>query len=120
MHAYLARIFDEQNSPAIEVGGADDHVHVLCLLSRNHAIRDVVREAKANSSGWAKTLGGMCAKFAWQSGYGAFSIHPSQVEPVRRYIKRQEEHHRQRTFKEEYLSILREYNVPYDERYLWD
>ena len=119
MHAYIARVFNEHNSPAIEIGGTADHVHVLCSLGRNYSMSEVIREAKANSSGWVKTLGGMLAKFEWQGGYGAFSVHLSQLEQVKTYIASQEEHHRVRTFQEEYLNILREYRVPYDERYLW-
>jgi len=119
MHAYIARVFNENNSPAIEVGGTADHVHVLCSLGRNYSMSEVIQKAKANSSGWVKTLGGMLAKFEWQGGYGAFSVHPSQLEQVKTYIASQEEHHRVRTFQEEYLNILREYQVSYDDRYLW-
>jgi putative transposase len=120
MYAYLARVFNEHDSPAIEVGGTENHVHILCLLSRNYAIREIIQKAKANSSSWAKTLGGRFMKFSWQSGYGVFSIHASQIEPIRKYIQTQAEHHRKKTFQEEYLEILREYQVPYDERYLWE
>jgi putative transposase len=120
IHEYLARVFNEHDSPAIEVGGTEDHIHILCLLSRKHAVSEIIKKAKANSSIFAKTLGGRCSKFSWQSGYGVFSIHQTQTEPIRRYIRGQAEHHRTRTFQEEYLEILREYRVPYDERYLWD
>ncbi len=120
MHAYLARVFNEYDSPAIEVGGTQDHVHILCLLSRNYPISEIIKKAKVNSSSWAKTLGGRCMKFSWQSGYGVFSIHQSQIEPVRKYIQGQAEHHHRKTFQEEYLEILREYQVRYDERYLWE
>lgn len=119
MHAYLARVYTEEDCPAIQVGGAADHVHVLCSLSRNHSISEVMRNAKAVSSGWAKSLGGRLSKFSWQNGYGAFSIHFSQLEQVKTYIRKQQEHHRVRTFQEEYLEFLRENNVPYDERYIW-
>ncbi len=119
IHAYLARVFIEHDSPAIEVGGTEDHVHILTLLSRNHAISEIIRKAKASSSGWVKSQRGLLSKFEWQGGYGAFSIHPSQIDPVTKYIKGQVEHHRRRTFQEEYLDFLREYQIPYDERYLW-
>ena len=66
MHAYLARVFNEHDSPAIEVGGTEDHVHILCLLSKNHSIGEIIRKAKANSSRWAKSLAGRCRKFSWQ------------------------------------------------------
>jgi REP element-mobilizing transposase RayT len=120
MHAYLSRVFNEHDSPAIETGGTEDHVHILCLLSRNHTISEIVKNAKVNSSSWAKTLGGRCQKFSWQSGYGVFSMHQSQIEPVRKYIQGQAEHHRRKTFQEEYLEILHEYQIAYDERYLWE
>jgi putative transposase len=120
MHAYLARIFNENNSPAIEVGGTQDHVHILCLLSRNHAISEIIKKAKVSSSSWAKVLGGRWLKFSWQKGYGIFSIHQSQIEPIRKYIQSQAAHHRRRSFQEEYLEILRDYGIQYDERYLWE
>ncbi len=120
MHAYIARVFNECDCPAIEVGGTEDHVHILSLLSRSCSVSEIVMKAKANSSSWAKALGGRYLKFSWQSGYGVFSIHQSQIEPVRQYILRQVEHHRRKIFREEYLEILREYHVAYDEKYLWD
>jgi len=72
---------------------------------------EVIRKAKANSSGWVKSLGGMLSKFSWQGGYGAFSVHPSQVAQVKSYIRNQDEHHRIRSFQEEYLDFLREYQA---------
>ena len=122
MHAYLAQVLNSQNSPAVEVGGATDHVHLLCSLGRNNAMADLIREAKVNSSAWVKTFGGLLLKFEWQSGYGAFSVNPREIDHVREYIRNQMEHHRMRTFQEEYLEILREYRACYDERYIrgWD
>ncbi len=119
MNGYLAQILNFQNSPAVEVGGATDHVHLLCSLGRNNAMADLIREVKVNSSAWVKTFGGLLSKFEWQSGYGAFSVNPREVDQVREYIRNQMEHHRMRTFQEEYLEFLREYRVPYDERYIW-
>ena len=119
MHAYLAGAFNELHSPAIEAGGVEDHVHILCLLSRNYSVSEIIKKAKANSSSWAKAQGLGCPKFSWQSGYGAFSIDQSQVESVKKYIQSQAEHHRKRTFQEEYLDMLRVYKVEYDERYIW-
>jgi putative transposase len=118
-HAYIARVLNELDSPAIEVGGGVDHAHALFNLSRNHAISEIVRRAKANSSGWVKTQGCMLSKFEWQAGYCTLSVDPSQLEQVRRYIREQEEHHRVRTFQEEYLKILGDCRVPYDPTYLW-
>lgn len=119
MHAYLARTLTEQDCPAIEVGGTADHVHVLCSLSRTHSISDVICKAKAHSSGWVKDFGGLLSKFAWQGGYGAFSLHPAQLMQIRAYIQNQQEHHRVSTFQEEYLKLLHEYQLPFDQRYIW-
>ncbi|MBW2285315.1 MAG: IS200/IS605 family transposase [Deltaproteobacteria bacterium] len=119
MHRYLARVFKEHGCPALEVGGVADHVHLLCALSRNCTMSEVIKQAKSNSSSWVKTLGGMLQKFAWQGGYGAFSAHPTQIGQIKEYIRNQVEHHRVRTFQEEYLDLLREYGVSYDEKYLW-
>jgi putative transposase len=119
MHAYLARVFNEHESPAIEVGGTADHVHIACLLSRKHSVSEIVRKGKANSTAWVKDEGMRYLKFSWQSGYGAFSVDPSDIDSLQTYIRRQEEHHRIHTFQEEYLEILRKYHVEYDERYIW-
>ena len=119
MHAYLAGAFKELESPAIEVGGVGDHIHILCLLSRNYSVSEIIKKAKANSSSWAKAQGDRCRKFCWQSGYGAFSIGQSQIDAVQKYIRDQEQHHRKYTFQEEYMEILRQYQVDYNEAYLW-
>jgi len=120
MHAYLGGTCNEQECPVVIVGGAADHVHVLCTLSRNLSIANVVGDIKRGSSKWIKTKGRMLTKFAWQNGYGVFSVGQSEVERVRQYIERQEDHHRKKTFQDEYRSFLKEYGVNYDERYVWD
>ena len=119
MHAYLAGAFNDLSVPAIEVGGVGDHVHILCRLPRNHSVSEILNKAKSNSSAWAKNLGGMCAKFSWQSGYGAFSVGQFEVCSLQTYIQNQAEHHRHRTFQEEYLEFLRQFQIDYDERYIW-
>jgi putative transposase len=119
MHAYLARVFNEHDSPAIEVGGTADHVHILCFLSRNCSLSEILRKAKANSSSWLKSQDAGQRKFAWQSGYGAFSVDSSRIDPARAYIRNQMDHHRRRTFQEEFLELLNRYQVPFDERYIW-
>jgi putative transposase len=80
----------------------------------------VVEEVKKRSSKWAKTKGGVCKNFQWQTGYGAFSIGQSNVAALKRYIAEQKEHHRHKTFEEEYRSFLEKYGVDYDEQYVWD
>jgi putative transposase len=120
MHRDLSSVRNQNDTPVVEVGGTGDHVHILCLLSRKHAVSELVRKANANSSAWAKSLGGKWAKFSWQSGYGVFSVDRSQMDPLRRYIQDQSEHHRHKTFQEEYVEFLRGNNVECDERHLWE
>ncbi len=79
-----------------------------------------MEELKSHSSKWIKTLGVGYERFYWQDGYGAFSVNPSEIDTVITYIAKQKEHHRKKTFQEEYLSFLKKYNVEYDERYVWD
>ena len=121
MHAYLATIHNEYESPALIVGGVADHVHILCTFSKNHTLTKVIGETKRNSSKWAKQQGSAeLIKFKWQTGYGAFSVSESMVDPVRQYIENQEDHHRTVTFQEEFRKFLNKYNVDDDKRYVWD
>ena len=119
LHAYLAGIFAACDSPAIAVGGVDDHVHALFVLSKTRALAKVVEEVKKGSSKWAKDNGGP-AGFYWQGGYGAFSVSPSSEAEVVRYIARQEERHKRETFQAEFRLFLAKHHVEYDERYVWD
>ncbi len=120
MHAYAGGICKTLDSQPIIVGGIADHIHILCLLSKNHALAKVIGELKRVSSIWVKTKGEMLTKFHWQSGYEAFSIGRSEVDVVRAYIENQEEHHKKKTFQEEFRTFLQEYGIEYDERYIWD
>ena len=120
MHAYLGGVCRNRRSPSIIVGGAEDHVHIFCRLSKSIAIDDFLAELKRESSKWVKTKAEECLFFYWQSGYGAFSVSPSHVEELRRYITQQEEHHRRETFQEEYRRLLRKYGLEWDERFIWD
>ena len=120
LHAYLAAVFRECKSPAVTINGTANHIHALCTLSRIVTVAEVVEEVKKRSSKWAKTKGNMYRNFQWQIGYGAFSIGQSNVAALRRYIAEQKEHHRRRTFEDEYRSFLEKYGVAYDERYVWD
>ncbi len=104
--------------PALVVRGVADHVHILCRLAKTQSVSNVVEHIKASSSKWLKTQGS--PTFAWQRGYGAFSVSQSHVAPVTSYIEKQEQHHRTMTFEEEFRLILKRYRVAYDERYLWD
>ena len=117
---YLGGICKGLECNPIEVGGYRDHVHILCLLSKKITQMKLVEEVKKQSSKWIKTIDSDYAKFYWQDGYGIFSVNPSEIEVVIRYIKNQEEHHKKRTFKKELVAFLNKYHVNYDERFLWD
>jgi putative transposase len=118
LHAYLGGAVRACGGVAEAVGGTDDHVHLLVGLRATHRLADVLREIKQSSSRWAhETVG--ANKFAWQEGYGAFTVSVSNLARVRAYVAGQEEHHRRKTFQEEYLALLRQSGVEYDERFLW-
>jgi len=117
LHAYLGGIIRAGDGIAENIGGVSDHVHLLIGLRATHRLADVLRELKAVSSGWVHNEIGLPA-FAWQEGYGAFTVSASQRAALRRYIERQEEHHRTRTFREEYLDLLRRSGVEFNERYV--
>lgn len=120
MHAYLAAAFKRLGAPAMIIGGAEDHVHMLWLWPRNKEGSKIIGEAKRCSSKWVKDKGGILGEFQWQKGYGAFSIGQSQIETVKKYIRNQEEHHKRVSFQEEYLDFLKKYGVEYDEKYIWE
>jgi len=120
LHPYLTTVLREDGCPALEVGGVEDHVHLLFGLSRTRTMAQVVETVKTSSSKWIKTKGPDFAEFHWQAGYGAFSVGQSNVAAVTRYIQDQAEHHRKTTFQVEYRRFLKRYQVPYDERYVWD
>lgn len=120
LHRYLSVACRDHGCPAIEVGGTANHVHIACRLAPTIAIADLVKKVKAGSSKWMKTQGPTHSRFAWQSGYGAFSIGESSVRELRAYIADQAEHHRRRTFEEEFLLFLKRYNVDYDPTHLWN
>lgn len=118
LHRYMGGILSHLDCMPIQIGGISDHVHVLFALGRTITIADLVKELKTGSSQWAKAKG--ISNFAWQSGYGAFSVGESMVEDVVQYIRNQHEHHCRRTFQDEYRDFLTRYKVAFDERYLWD
>ena len=120
MHRYLGGTCRKLDSPSICVGGVDDHVHLLVQLGRTWSVADFVKEIKQESSKWIKTKSASLLEFHWQGGYGAFSVSPSRVEELRRYIENQEEHHRTESFQDEFRRLLRAYGIEFDERYVWD
>jgi len=120
LHRYLAGTCRELGCPTLGINGTEDHVHIVFSLSRTITIADFVEKVKANSSGWIKTKGREYRDFAWQGGYGAFSIGQSGVPAAKRYLAGQKEHHRKVSFQEELRDLLGRYQKEYDERYLWD
>jgi putative transposase len=120
LYAYLAGLCKKQECPAYKIGGTEDHVHICCALARTVAVSDLVEEIKAHSSKWIKTRDPKYRHFFWQTGYGVFSLGQSQLATVTRYITNQKGHHSRSTFQEEYLTLLKKYQIPYDERYVWE
>ena len=120
LFSYLAGIAKGESSYVYEIGGIEDHVHILCSLPRTISPAKLVELIKKSSSKWLKTQSHDLIPFAWQSGYGAFSVSASQIDCVREYIRNQESHHRQGTFQNELMTLLHASNISYDERYLWD
>ena len=119
-HAYLAGICRNQDSPALIIGGAEDHIHILCRLGKQRTIADLVRELKRDSSSWIKTRKTDLVDFHWQTGYGAFSVSPGHAEELKTYIANQMEHHRHESFQDEFRRVCAKYGVEIDERYVWD
>lgn len=120
LHAYLATIARNIGCEAYRVGGVADHVHLAIRLSRTVTTAQLVEELKTTSSKWLKTRSPELANFAWQRGYGAFSVRYSGLEVLKRYIDRQEAHHRTRSYEREFLRSLATHGIEYDERYVWD
>lgn len=117
LHAYLGGVVRTLGGLPEAVGGVSDHVHLLIGLKATHTLADVLRETKSVSSNWVHDDVG-ATTFSWQEGYGAFTVSASQLHEVRNYIERQAEHHQTRTFREEYLELLRRSGVEFDERYV--
>ncbi len=117
LHAYLAGTACEVGCECFRAGGVADHVHVAMRLSVTRNAAKVISELKAGSSGWTKEQG--VAGFAWQRGYGLFSVGPADIGALLRYIDGQKAHHRRRSFQEEMRGFLEKYHVPFDERYVW-
>lgn len=120
LFAYQAGIYKEWDSPAIVIGGVEDHVHALFALSKNHPLKKIVEEVKKGSSKWAKDAGPKNPDSYWQAGYGAFSVSQSNLDEVKRYIEGQEAHHRKMTFQDELRALFRRHGIAFDERFVWD
>jgi REP element-mobilizing transposase RayT len=120
LHRYIATVLKNLGCHANLINSVEDHVHLLFELGRTVAVSKVVEDVKKSSSKWIKTQPGGASDFAWQNGYGVFSVSHSNFEAVQEYVACQREHHRERTFREELRTLLEKHGVDYDERYIWD
>ena len=120
LHKYISGIITTKGGKSLAVGGWNDHVHILFGLPVNISISDFMSAVKASSSGWINNNSFIKGKFEWQSGYGAFSFSRSHRDIVINYIMNQEEHHKTKTFKEEYLKMLNDFDVKHEEKYLFE
>lgn len=117
---YMAGIARNKKNKVIIINGVEDHVHLLMSLRPNVALADIVRDIKNNSSAFVNERGWVQGVFQWQEGYGAFSCSPGHMENAKRYIELQEKHHRRRTFYDEYMKFMHEFEIEFDERYVVD
>jgi len=117
LYDYLAGILKNKNCHPHQIGGASDHIHILCAQSKNITLSTLIEQLKTGSSKWIKTKNN---NFYWQNGYGAFSISPAHLNAVKLYIANQLEHHRKISFQDEMRNLLNKYGIEYNEKYLWD
>jgi REP element-mobilizing transposase RayT len=117
---YIAGIIKGKNQKPIIVNGMPDHIHAFIGLKPSTAISDIVRDIKNNSTNFVNEKKWVNGKFSWQEGYGAFSYSQSQIDSVYNYILNQEEHHKIKTFREEYIDFLKKFEIEYNEKYLFD
>ena len=120
LHAYVATVLQNLGCAPVLINSVEDHVHILFELARTVSVSRAVEDVKKSSSKWIKTQGQEFAGFAWQAGYGAFAVSESHVGVVRNYIAGQQEHHRKKSFQEEYRAVLERHGISFDERYVWD
>lgn len=120
LFAYMGDTIKRCQGVPFLINGTADHVHVLSSLPRTMPLSKYIEDIKRNSSRWIKTKDSQYEKFAWQSGYGAFSVSSSQKNSVVRYIAEQKQHHKRTTFEEEFIAFLEKYKIEYDKKYLWN
>jgi REP element-mobilizing transposase RayT len=120
LYAYIGSVIKSNESMPIIINGTHNHIHILCVMSKNIALAKLVEEIKRHSSRWIKTLDDYYQTFAWQGGYGGFSVSPSVHDKTKRYIENQEKHHQTIKFQDEYRMFLAEYKIEYNEQYIWN
>jgi REP element-mobilizing transposase RayT len=120
LFGYMGGILREEGATPLIVNGPEDHVHALVATPPTRALSDVMRVLKTNSSRWVHEQWPEKKAFAWQAGYGAFSVSKSNAEEVRRYVENQEEHHKHVSFQDEFRAFLHRHGISFDERYIWE
>lgn len=118
LYKYITGIIQNHEHKVLQINGMPDHIHILFGMRPTQSLSDLMKHVKQDSSKWINSKGFINGKFSWQSGYGAFSYSKSEVLNVINYIKNQELHHQKLTFQEEYLQLLKEFNIEFDERYI--
>ncbi len=120
LYEYIGGTIRKLGGISLAINGPEDHVHVLAKLRPDKSVSDVLRDLKANSSGWMHNVFPETKDFSWQNGYGAFTVSSSQIEKVKDYIANQEEHHRKHgTFRDEFVKLLIANEIEFEEKYLW-
>lgn len=120
LYKYICGIVSGKQQKVFAIGGVGDHIHILVSLKPNISISDLVKEIKINSSKWINEKRFVYGKFQWQEGFGAFSYSHSQLDNVIEYINNQEQHHKKKTFKDEYIELLKKFNISIDEKFLFE
>ena len=118
LHDYIGGTIRSLGGICLELNGTEDHIHLLTKLRPDRAVSDVLRDLKANASGWMRDVFPSVKHFSWQRGYGAFTVSQSNADEVRRYVARQKEHHRKVSFRDEFIQFLKVNGIEYDERYI--
>lgn len=119
LYKYMTGIIQNHDHKVLHINGMPDHIHILFGMRPTQSLSDLMKQVKQDSSKWINQKGLVNGKFAWQAGYGAFSYSKNDVPKVVNYIKNQEEHHKSKTFNEEYLELLKDFEIDFDERYLF-
>ena len=120
LYEYVGGTIRGLNGHLIEIGGVEDHIHLLTSIPPTMALADAIRDIKAGASKWINELPGNTSRFEWQKGYAAFTVSHSQIEAVRKYFRNQETHYKKQTFEEEYVAFLRRHEIEFDPRFLFE
>ena len=120
LYKYITGIIQSQGHKLLAINGVEDHIHILIGLRPKQSISDLMQDVKGGSSKWINDNKFTLGRFEWQEGYGAFSYSSNELKSVIEYIKKQEEHHSKKSFREEYIDFLKYFNIDYDEKYIFN